>query len=184
MAHRDFSLEFGRKVRKLRGARDISLRKFAAMVDMSPTYLSKVERGEFPPPAEKKVVAIAKALNQNPDELLALAGRVASDLDEIIQKQPTEMAEFLRAATGLSSNRLQLFAEKAQELKQELIVGATPKAMQEAVRDDLMEFKERLQLVAEKAQELKQAIIVGATPKAMQEAVRDDLMEFKDLTKW
>ena len=57
---------------------------------MSPTYLSKVERSEFPPPAEKKIVAIAKQLKLHPDELLGLAGRVASDVSQIIQKQPTE----------------------------------------------------------------------------------------------
>ncbi|MDA2934934.1 helix-turn-helix domain-containing protein [Acidobacteria bacterium AH-259-D05] len=136
----DFGQEFGAKVRKLRKARNISLRKFAAMVNMSPTYLSKVERGEFPPPAEEKVVAIADALNQNPDELLALAGRVASDLDGIIQQQPTEMATFLRAATGLSSATLQLFAEEAQKAKREeiqtVIVGATPKAKPKRGKDD------------------------------------------------
>ena len=150
MARRNFSLEFGATVRKEREAESISLRKFAVMVNMSPTYLSKVERGEFPPPAEEKVVAIAKALDQNPDELLALAGRVASDLDEIIQKQPTEMARFLRAATGLSSNRLQLFAEEAQELKQTIIVGSTlmelkepTKAKPETVGDDLIEPRNR-----------------------------------------
>jgi len=123
----------------LREGGDISLRQFARTVNMSPTYLSKVERGEFPPPAEDKVVAITDALDQNRDELLALAGRVASDLDQIIQKQPTEMAEFLRAATGLSSNRLQLFAEEAQELKQAIIVGAEPKARPETGEDETQE---------------------------------------------
>ena len=140
MARRDFSLEFGATVRKEREAKSISLRKFAAMVNMSPTYLSKVERGEFPPPAEEKVVAIADALGQDRDELLALAGRVASDLDQIIQRQATEMAGLLRAATGLSSTTLHLFAEEAQKAKREemqtVIVGATPKAKPKRGKDD------------------------------------------------
>ena len=141
MARKDFSLEFGATVRKEREAKSISLRKFAAMVNMSPTYLSKVERGEFPPPAEEKVVAIANALDQNPDELLALAGRVASDLDQIIQEQPTEMATFLRAATGLSSTRLGLFAKEAEKLKHEeaVIVGAKPKVRREIGEDETQE---------------------------------------------
>ena len=143
MVAKHFRREFGTKVRKLRKAEGISLRKFAGMVSMSPTYLSKVERGEFPPPAEEKVVAIADALNQNPDELLALAGRVASDLDGIIQQQPSEMATLLRAATGLSSTTLQLFAEEAQRAKREeiqtVIVEATPKAKPETGEDETQE---------------------------------------------
>ena len=139
MGSRHSGREFGTRVRKLRKAKGISLRKFAVRVKMSPTYLSKVERGEFPPPAEEKVVAIANVLNQNPDELLALAGRVASDLDQIIQEQPTEMATFLRAATGLSSTRLSLFAKEAQELKQAIIVGAEPKARPETGEDETQE---------------------------------------------
>ena len=46
---------FGATVRRLREEKKIGLRKFAQMVGMSPTYLSKVERDEFAPPAEDKV---------------------------------------------------------------------------------------------------------------------------------
>ena len=50
---------FGKEVRTRREEKDIFLRELARRVNMSPTYLSKVERAEFPPPAEKKVQAIA-----------------------------------------------------------------------------------------------------------------------------
>jgi transcriptional regulator with XRE-family HTH domain len=88
---------------------------------MSPTYLSKVERGEFPPPGEEKVKSIAQALGQNEDELLALAGRVASDLNKIIRRQPREMADFLRSASGLPApdlDRLRRDAEKRKRVKE------------------------------------------------------------------
>lgn len=110
---------FGETVRRLREAQKIGLRKFAETVGMSPTYLSKVERDEFNPPSEEKVRAIAKALDQDPDELLALAGRVASDLTEIIQRRPREMATFLRAANGLSAEQMQRLAEQAQRIKKQ-----------------------------------------------------------------
>lgn len=74
---------------------------------MSPTYLSKVERDQFPPPAEDKVIAIAKALGADPDELLGLAGRVPSDVSEIITRRPREMASFLRAANGLTAEQIE-----------------------------------------------------------------------------
>ena len=65
---------FGARVRQLREARGIGLRRFAKVVELSPTYLSKVERGQLPPPAEDKVLAIARELDQDPDILLAMAG--------------------------------------------------------------------------------------------------------------
>ena len=99
------SSKFGPTVRKKRLAKEFGLRQFAATVGMSPTYLSKVERGEFPPPAEEKVKAIAEALELNPDELLALAGRVASDLPEIIRAQPA-WAVFLRMARNLRPDQI------------------------------------------------------------------------------
>jgi len=110
---------FGATVRWLRESQKIGLRKFAHTVGMSPTYLSKVERDEFKPPTEEKVKAIAEALGQDPDELLALAGRVPSDLTDIIQRHPREMATFLRAANGLSAEEMQRLADEAWRLKKE-----------------------------------------------------------------
>jgi len=108
---------FGATVRRLREEQRIGLRKFAQLVGMSPTYLSKVERDEFKPPTEEKVRAIAEALGQDPDELLALAGRVSTDLTDIIQRHPREMATFLRAANGLSAEQMRRLAEEALRKK-------------------------------------------------------------------
>jgi transcriptional regulator with XRE-family HTH domain len=110
---------FGATVRRLRAEKKIGLRKFAQMVGMSPTYLSKVELDEFAPPAEEKVRAIADALGQDADELLALAGRVSSELADIIKRHPREMATFLRAANGLSAEEMQRLAEEARRVKKE-----------------------------------------------------------------
>jgi transcriptional regulator with XRE-family HTH domain len=52
--------KFGAFVRREREAKEIGLRGMAKMIGVSPTYLSKVERDEFPPPVEDKVRAIAK----------------------------------------------------------------------------------------------------------------------------
>ena len=68
---------FGATIRKLREERGIGLRQFARMIEVSATYLSKIEREELPPPAEGRVKEIARLLEQDPDELLALAGKVA-----------------------------------------------------------------------------------------------------------
>jgi len=106
---------FGARVRRLREGRDIGLRPFARMVGISATYLSKVERGELPPPAEDRVKEIARLLDQDPDELLALAGRVASDLGEIIKERPREMASFLRTVRGMGPEGIRRLEEQARK---------------------------------------------------------------------
>lgn len=93
---------FGKKVRDLREARlrtdpKFTLRQFAVAVGMSPTYLSKVERGEFAPPAADKIMRIAELLDVDADELLALADKVDPEVEQIIREQP-KMADFLRTA--------------------------------------------------------------------------------------
>jgi hypothetical protein len=44
---------FGALVRREHEAKEIGLREMARMIGFGPTYLSNVERGEFPPPAEE-----------------------------------------------------------------------------------------------------------------------------------
>ena len=106
--------EFGATIRELREARQLGLRQFARMIGVSATYLSKIEREEMPPPAEDRVKEIARLLEQDPHELLALAGKVASDLKGIIRNRPREMALFLRTASGLSGPELELLMKKAK----------------------------------------------------------------------
>ena len=73
-----------------------SLRRVAASIGVEPSYLSKVERGDQPPPSEETVVALARELGEDPDVLLALAGKVSSDLQRIIRKRPKLFAELIR----------------------------------------------------------------------------------------
>jgi transcriptional regulator with XRE-family HTH domain len=87
--------DFGELLRTLREDRGFTLRRFAARMGISPTYLSAVERGEVPVPTEEKIFALAQVFERDPDELLAAAGRVASDLPPILNRLPREMAAFL-----------------------------------------------------------------------------------------
>ena len=88
---------FGKSVRKSRQSLGLSIAQFSQQVNISPTYLAPIEREVFPPPAEDKIIRIAKALNENPDVLLAQAGRVATDLQKIIRKNPEEVGALLRS---------------------------------------------------------------------------------------
>src|SRR5215207_9197436 len=108
---------FGALVRREREAKEIGLREMAKMIGVSPTYLSKVERDEFAPPAEDKVKAIAKIIDCDADDLLARAGRVSSDLSEIIRRRPVEVAALLRTSNGLTAEELGRLAREAQKAK-------------------------------------------------------------------
>ena len=92
--------KFGAFIRARREAKEIGLREMAKMIGVSPTYVSKVERDEFPPPAENKVRLIAGVIGCDVDELLARAGKVATDLSEIIKRNPVEVAALLRTTKG------------------------------------------------------------------------------------
>ncbi len=115
---------FGAFIRREREGKEIGLREMARKIGVSPTYLSKVERDEFSPPAEDKVRKIAEFLDLDPDELLARAGKVSSDLTEIIRRQPREMADFLRSAGGrLSPEEWRRLTEKNRKAKKQKIRG-------------------------------------------------------------
>jgi len=92
---------FGKYIRKQRLAlrtkdNSYSLRRVAAASGLEPSFLSKIERGIAPPPSETKIKALAEALGEDPDVLLALAGKVSADLQEVIRKRPTLFADLLR----------------------------------------------------------------------------------------
>ena len=92
---------FGTYVRERREAlraqdRRFSVRQLAERVGIEASYLSKVERDEEAPPSEASIRRIARELGEDADVLLALAGKVSSDLLEIVRKRPEIFAELLR----------------------------------------------------------------------------------------
>ena len=109
--------KFGAFIRREREAKEFGLREMAKMIGVSPTYLSKVERDEFPPPAEDKVKVIAEILGFDADDLLARAGRVSSDISDIIRRQPVELAALLRTTKGLKAEDIARLSRDAQKAK-------------------------------------------------------------------
>lgn len=92
---------FGGYIRERREARReedrrYSLRQLALRLGIEPSYLSKVERGEVAPPSESTIVNIARELEEDPDVLLALAGKVSSDLQAAIRSRPKLFAQIIR----------------------------------------------------------------------------------------
>lgn len=92
---------FGDHLRHCREAKRASDNKFsvrglAALIGVEPSYLSKVERGIEAPPSGARIVALAQALEEDPDVMLALAGKVSSDLMDIIRQRPELFGQLLR----------------------------------------------------------------------------------------
>ena len=114
-----FSQHFGKVLREKRVAKGFSLRKFAEQVEVSPTYLSQVEQGNVDPPTAERVRRMAELLGENPDEMIALAGRISEDLPKIIHEQAAEMPQLLRAASGLTADQIRQLREAIRKMKKE-----------------------------------------------------------------
>ena len=78
-----------------------SVRGVAQRIGVEPSFLSKVERGEVPPPSEAKVIALAQELGVDADVLLALAGKVSTDLQQAIRRRPELFASLIRELKDL-----------------------------------------------------------------------------------
>jgi len=101
--------EFGEYLRKRREERRegdprFSVRQLARRVGVQPSYLSKVERGQQPPPSEQTIASLARELDEDPDVLLALAGKVSGELQSIIRRRPKLFAELIRQLKDTPDN--------------------------------------------------------------------------------
>jgi len=72
-------MTFGEHIRQWREERGVGLRRFAKAIGVSPTFVSKMERGEGPLPGEKTIRKMAVYFGKNPDELLAMGLSDSSD---------------------------------------------------------------------------------------------------------
>ena len=95
---RDNQVKFGDYIRNTRLALKIGLREFALLIGISATYISKMENGDYAPPSEERIVKMAEILKLNKDSLLAMAGKISSDLQEMITSEPELYVAFLRKA--------------------------------------------------------------------------------------
>ncbi len=94
-------MTFGDHIREVREQRRrestaFSVRQVAQRIEVEPAYLSKIERNLVPPPSERTIRRLAEELHEDPDVLLAMAGKVSLDLQEIIRRRPRRFAELLR----------------------------------------------------------------------------------------
>ncbi len=73
-----------------------SQRQVAMRIGIQPAYLSRIERGEAESLSEEKIIALARELEEDPDVLLALAGKISSDVREAIRRRPAIFSSLIR----------------------------------------------------------------------------------------
>lgn len=90
--------EFGDYIRKRRQEKDLGLREAAGKMDVSPSYLSRLESGDEPnPPSAKVIEKMAEILGEDMKNLMRLAGRIEKDIAQYVASTPN-VADFLRSA--------------------------------------------------------------------------------------
>ena len=114
---------FGEFLQKKREAAQITLRGMATKLDVSPSYLSDIEKGRRNPPEMDKLDLIANILHLSDDDktvMLDLAGKmrntVAPDLPEYIMERDYVSAA-LRTARDLDASEAD-WLRFVEELKQ------------------------------------------------------------------
>lgn len=106
----------GDRLKRVRSSRGLGLRATANLVGISATYLSRVENNlETSPPSEEKIRSLANVLQDDFDELMQLAGRVPSEVTDLI-KSDSNMPAFLRRAReqNLTAEKLMKMLEKQE----------------------------------------------------------------------
>ena len=113
-------MTFGQYVRtarekKLREDRTFSVRQVAQRIGVEPSYLSKIERDLVAPPSEATITRLAQELGEDSDLLLAMAGKVSSDLQRIILNRPQLFAELLRQLKDAPDHAIQSVAREIRD---------------------------------------------------------------------
>lgn len=103
---------FGTYVRSRRASlqeehgRSYSLRQVAGRIGIEPSYLSRIERDRDIPPGEGAIVALARELEVNSDALLAMAGKVSSEVQDAVRKRPELFSDLIRELNTMPDHAL------------------------------------------------------------------------------
>ncbi|QDT60583.1 Helix-turn-helix domain protein [Stieleria bergensis] len=84
-------MQFGDHVRCLRQQRDLTQADLAGLLEVSMSYICKVENGKLSNgeyPSERFIKRLSKSLKANEDELLLLADKVPTQIRKRIRQRP------------------------------------------------------------------------------------------------
>ena len=90
-------VSFGLKIQRLRAAKGLGLRVLGKRSGMSASYLSLIERGIMPPPANDKLERLGAELGIPRDAIYIMAGRLRPELLELVGNRPADATRALEA---------------------------------------------------------------------------------------
>lgn len=102
---------FGSYIRSVREEKQkvdkkYSLRQVATRVGVEPSYLSKVERGDEQSPSEAFVKKLSLELAQDENVMLAMVGKISTELKDIILKNPVVFSQLLESLKNSPENAI------------------------------------------------------------------------------
>lgn len=92
---------FGQTLKEIRRKKGVTQRELAAAVGVDFSYISKIENDRMPPPAADTIVKICEMLDVPPDNLLAMTGKMPTQIKEAISENPAAQ-QFLREAQNMT----------------------------------------------------------------------------------
>jgi transcriptional regulator with XRE-family HTH domain len=84
-----------KRLELLRHSSKYTLRQVALAIRVQPSFISKVEHG-LVLPSEAKIIQLAGVLKEDPDVLLAIAGKVSKELRNVITRRPRLFGRLIR----------------------------------------------------------------------------------------
>ena len=111
---------FGTALRERRRAAKLSQRELARRIGVDFSYISKIENGRLPPPAADTIVKICGVLDIEPEELLALTGKIPSKVQETVSSSRAAQ-EFLSEAQrmGLTDDDWKAMIKSLRNLRKD-----------------------------------------------------------------
>lgn len=113
--YKDTTNRFGILLRERRLAKGLTLRKFAEVLGVSPTYISGIENGTLPPPTFDRIKAIGVILDVPVDELMEFAGRWDDMAKQSVEERP-EFVRLFRAVKDLTPEQVEKVTRAAKEI--------------------------------------------------------------------
>lgn len=96
----------GRRELRRKESPEYSIRQVAKRIGIHHSYLSKVERGEPATLSERSVLALARELEENPDLLMAMNGKLSEEIRRAVFDAPELFLSFVHQAKSSSRSSM------------------------------------------------------------------------------
>lgn len=97
-----------------------SIRSVAKRIGIHHSYLSKLERGENAPLTEERIHALARLLGEDPEVLMAMAGKLSERTTAIIRSDPAAFRESLATLERRTGQAMDASTQRLTQRKNEL----------------------------------------------------------------